>query len=311
MNSPAAEKVLVLRPGSFGEMVHSVRALQALRQRHKEDDITLFASPDSLSLALAAGVFDHALLDETIPFWRPDRHFGLRSHIKTAGFARAYDLSDEQALDGLLSALGPGCGIFRLESLDKPSLHQIEREAAFLEKLGITTNAPDFSEFSTDLTRLSLPDQFALLLPGGGIEGQPETRAHGHLFGKIAQALAAKGITPIIVGLESEAEIVNFVHKRCLKSRKQLGDLAPQELVSLARIAALAIGNDSGIADLIAAVGTPTLSLATPFRDPARFGPRGPEVKIIQADDLRGLSLGDVLTELPIALQPALEGTGT
>ena len=149
-----------------------------------------------------------------------------------------------------------------------------------------------------------------LLLPGGGIEDQPETRAHGHLFGKIAQALSAKGITPIIIGLESEAEIINFVHKRCLRSRKQLGDLAPQELASLARLTALAIGNDSGWLNLIAAVGAPTLTLATPAHDPARFGPRGAHVRIIQADDLRGLTLGDVLNELPIALKPEMEGTG-
>lgn len=311
MISPVPKKVLVLRPGSFGEMVHSLRALQALRQRHKEDEITLFASSEALPLALAANVPDHALLDEAIPFWRPDRHFALRNHVKKAGFSKVYDLSGKKDLDGLLSALGPDCDVHRVQSSDDTSLHQIEQEEAFLEKLGIRADAPDFSGFSADLTRLSLPEQFALLLPGGGIEGHPETRGPGHLFGKIAQALAAKGVIPIIVGSESEAEIVNFVHKRCLKSRKQLGDLAPQELASLARIATLAVGNDSGILDYFAAVGAPTLSLATPLKNPARFGPRGPNVKIIQADDLHGLSLGDVLAQLPIALKPALEGTGT
>ncbi|MDX1401746.1 MAG: glycosyltransferase family 9 protein, partial [Kiloniellales bacterium] len=177
--------------------------------------------------------------------------------------------------------------------------HIVDVERAFLERIGIRSTPCDFSSLGADLARLNLPRDYALLLPGGGIAKKLETRAPGLLFAKLAQAIAAKGLVPIIFGKEQDAELLTFVQKRCLRSRLQKNDLAPSELATLARHAAFAVGNDSGYIHFMAALGKPCLSLATPLAKPEYQGPRGSNVRILLAENLQGLSLSDLLDELP------------
>jgi heptosyltransferase-2 len=72
------------------------------------------------------------------------------------------------------------------------------------------------------------------------------------------------------------------------------------DLYELARWLAKArvfIGNDSGISHLAAAAGTPVVALFGPT-DPAIWGPRGPEVRIVARPSMDMIAVDDVLAAL-------------
>ena len=54
------------------------------------------------------------------------------------------------------------------------------------------------------------------------------------------------------------------------------------------------IGNDSGIAHLAAAVGTPVVALFGPT-DPRVWAPRGRDVRVLQATEMAAIPVADVL----------------
>ncbi len=67
-----------------------------------------------------------------------------------------------------------------------------------------------------------------------------------------------------------------------------------QELADWIAASRLYIGNDSGITHLAAAAGAPVLALFGPASSPV-WAPRGPNVTVLECDDLESLQVETVL----------------
>ena len=67
---------------------------------------------------------------------------------------------------------------------------------------------------------------------------------------------------------------------------------------TLARMAAGAVGNDTGPMHVIAAAGCPAVVLFSAKSDPALVKPRGPAVTTLRRDDLADLPLDEVVAAL-------------
>ena len=76
---------------------------------------------------------------------------------------------------------------------------------------------------------------------------------------------------------------------------------------SLARAAAVAIGNDTGPMHLIATAGCPSIVLFSGDSDPALCAPRGPLVDVLRRPDLATLDVDTVLHAMAAA-RPTLSG---
>jgi ADP-heptose:LPS heptosyltransferase len=73
------------------------------------------------------------------------------------------------------------------------------------------------------------------------------------------------------------------------------------ELASLARRAAVAIGNDTGPMHLIAAAGCPAIVLFSRASEPALCAPRACRVTVLRRPALEDLAVEEVLAALPDA----------
>ena len=78
-------------------------------------------------------------------------------------------------------------------------------------------------------------------------------------FARIAEYLAACGIRRVAVAAKNEAAILRSFQEASRVSVTTLDDLTLPEIIALASRAKLFIGNDSGIAHIAAAVGTPSV----------------------------------------------------
>ncbi len=308
MSEGRGTRILVIKLSALGDVVLSISAFQAIRAHHPNAEIVLLTTRPYAALAEASGCFQEVWLDRRpgpfdVPGW-----LALARRLRRAGFARVYDLQRSQRSGWYFRLLGrpgpewvgvvPGCS-HRYRPPSGQALHILEREAAQLALAGIAgVPPPDLSFLRAEVGRFALPKVFALLVPGGA-RHRPAKRWPPERFAALANALAARGVTPVLLGTAPEAEVLAGIAGACPEARDLCGRTGLEDIAELARGARSAVGNDTGPMHLIAAVGCPVVALFSAGSDPAKIAPRGPSVAILQRAELADLPPEEVLAALP------------
>jgi heptosyltransferase-2 len=165
--------------------------------------------------------------------------------------------------------------------------HLADEYCALLEpELG---NAPAAPELRLTVESMRRADEILAALGAGGtriaVLGPgalygPAKRWPGERFADLARRLRAQGLTVLVCGAPAEAEACAAVALTAgVESLAGRTDLQTQ--AGLCARAALAVCNDSGLAHLAAAVGTPTVALFGSTSS-AWSAPRGARVRIVQ-----------------------------
>jgi len=197
-------------------------------------------------------------------------------------------------------------------------MHTVERQKDQLAAAGITdVRAADLGWAVADISRFGLagdaPDGDApppaprpappyVLIAPGGARHRPRKRWPMERFAAFAARLAAKGVTPVVLGAGAEREVADAVCDLCPEARNLCAMTSFIDIIALARGAAGAVGNDTGPMHLIAATGCPSVVLFSDESDPALCAPRGPggaaSVTVLRRGSLEDLALGEVDTAL-------------
>jgi ADP-heptose:LPS heptosyltransferase len=178
-------------------------------------------------------------------------------------------------------------------------MHTVERQADQLAMAGIAhVPPPDLSMIEADLAALRLPERFALLVPGSSAH-RPDKRWPAESYGELARRLAASGITPVLIGAETERDIMATILRLCPAAINLAGRTTFDEIAALARKADLAVGNDTGPMHILATAGCRSAVLFSKASDPALTAPRGPDVTVLQRPDLADLSVDEVIAVTP------------
>ena len=192
----------------------------------------------------------------------------------------------------------PGCS-HRYRPPAGRALHIVDRQAAQLAQVGIAAvPPPDLSFVRADPGRFALPEDFALLVPGGAPH-RPAKRWPAERFAALARALAARGTTPVLLGTAAEEDALTAIAATCPEARDLCGQAGLEDIAALAHHARIAVGNDTGPMHLIAAAGCAVVSLFSGESDPAKVAPRGPSVAVLRRPNLAELTLEEVLAALP------------
>lgn len=296
-------RILVIKLGAFGDFVVALAAMKAIRAAHAGAEITLLTTPPFAPMARASGLFDMVRDDG-----RPRgllAQLRLAWGLRAAGFDRVYDLqrNDRARLMFHVMRLGrPGLewnGIFPgashfIADPREPRRHAAVRYADQLKVAGLTVPPwPDLSFLAGDLAALPVPPRFALLVPGGAPQ-RPAKRAPVETYAAVGRHLAARGLTPVLIGTDKEAAELDAIAATVtgavnLRGRTDFGQLA-----SLARLAAVAVGNDTGPMHLIAVAGCPSVVLFSAESDPVECRPWAEAVTTLQRPDLRDLPAAEV-----------------
>ncbi len=307
MKIPHGVKILVIRHGALGDLIQALGPMAAIRAHHAHAHLVALTATPFAPLLLRSGWFQEVWTDDRPPLWRLDRVAPLILRLRRAGFARVYDLQTSSRTAWYFRLLGPdllgpgrpewsgvapGCSHPHANP-NRIAMHTIDRQAEQLRLAGIAAvPPPDLSWLDDDVSKLGLPDRFALLVPGGSAH-RPAKRWPAARYAELAAALAARGLTPVVAGGADERGLAAAIPDALdLTGRTSLLALA-----GVARRAALAIGNDTGPMHLASAIGTPSLTLFSAESDPARCAPRGARVAHLRRPDLAELSVNEVLWE--------------
>jgi ADP-heptose:LPS heptosyltransferase len=300
-------RVLVIRLSALGDFVLSMGPFKAIRAHHRDAHITLLTTAPYARLGEACGYFDEVWIDSRPSIRQPRAWLELARRLRHGRFVRVYDLqtSDRSNLYYRLfarprpewSGIAHGCS-HPDTNPQRRRIHTVERQAAQLAAAGIhEVPGIDLSWSKGDVSRFGLPPRFALLVPGGSAH-RPEKRWPAARYAALGTWLAGSGPHPVLIGAAAERETLADVAGGCAAALDLCGQTSFEEIIELARSAAVAVGNDTGPMHLIAAAGCPCVVLYSSASDPMRAAPRGPSVAIVQHPVLADLPAETVIAEI-------------
>mgnify|MGYP000315486479 CR=1 FL=1 len=302
------ERILVIKLSALGDVVLAMGPFAAIRAAHPDAHITVLTTRPYVDLMKASGFFDSIAIDRRPKLSQVREILALRRFLRNGGFDRVYDLQTSDRTGFYYKLFWPGprpewSGIARgcshpHANTTRDTMHTIDRLADQLAYAGIKDVPASFiSGPDIDLDRFGIRSPFVLICPGGAPH-RPVKRWPAERFGLLAKKLADYRLTPVLIGTNSEADVLNRIDQMCPKARNLMGRTGFLDIASLAARSVLAIGNDTGPMHIAAAAGAPSVVLFSRDSDPKLSAPRGHgpnAVSIVRESDLRQLTVNRVM----------------
>jgi len=298
------KRILIIKPSSFGDVIHTLPVLNGLRRRFPRARISWL-----VSTACAGLLEGHPALDEIIPFDR--KRYGrigrsLRITLEFAGFvrelrARGFDLVlDLQGLfrSGFL-AMATGASkrvgfasarecawIFYSHRVAVPDkeMHAVDRNYRFAEPLGFADVPIAFDLPVQPQARAAVE---GMLLEGGIRVGEPyaliapgtrwETKRWPaeHYAAIVGMMRSEHDLAVVLAGAPDERDVADRVRELAGGRVVNLaGRTSLLEMTALVGGAGIVVMNDTGPMHLAVALNKPLVAVYGPT-NPSRTGPYG------------------------------------
>jgi len=291
------ERVLVRIPNWLGDALLARPLLHALRRAHPRAELRIVGPASLLDTLSADPVADawepwpgrgagRGALAARVAAWRPETALVLPPSFSSAWFAWR---------SGARTRIGyahEGRSFLLTHALRRPARGERHLSEEYLE-LGRAAGAVPCAAPALAVRPASL-DAARSLLRARGIAGAPVAilgpgaiygpakRWSAVRFAALAVALARDGFRVLVCGTRSDAAVCADVAARAGNAVQSLAGETSLELqAGLCALAALAVCNDSGLAHLTAAVGTPTVAIFGSTSS-AWSAPLGARVRVVQ-----------------------------
>jgi len=304
------ERILIIKLGALGDIVLACGPFEAIRKHHAGAKITLLTTKPYEKFLQTSNWFDEIITDSRPSIWKITEWIDLRNKLLSGGFDRVYDLQTSDRSGWYYRLMGPtarpewsgivsGCSHPHTNPR-RDNMHTMDRQAEQLEIAGIAlVPKPQLSWVKSNIEIFGLPHKYALLVSGGSPH-RLEKRWPTDKFLELARRLDQRGVTPVFLGGCHEREISKYLLGQNVNFLDLIGKTSLEDIVTIARGAACAVGNDTGPMHLIAASDCPTVVLFSAASDYALTSPHGSVVTILQRDDLSKLEVEKVDAALRI-----------
>jgi heptosyltransferase I len=296
--SPSA-RVLIVRLGALGDIVHAVPVAAALRRRYPRATIDWLVGSQRREILEFVPV-----VDRVIPLGAWTAWAGVVRELRRVAYDVAIDLQ------GLLksAALARSSGARRVigfppgqvrerfapafyTETGKPAasaVHVVHQNLALLGRLGIDSPALEFPIRETpsataDEVLERTKGRYVLINPGAA---WPNKRWPAGRFGALASAIRrSHGLESVVIWGPGERPLAETVVAGSAGAASVSPPTSIGDLFALARRATLLISGDTGPIHVAAAVGTPIVGIYGPTR-PQRNGPWAPTDICVSRDGM-------------------------
>ncbi len=302
-------RILLVRTDHLGDMLLTLPMASAIKRALPEARVSVLASPVNAEAAR-----HHPDVDEVLTDFCEAKGSGLRNVwplirlLRQARFDVAIVVHPTLRLALALWAarvpvrIGTAFRVYSLLWNVRVRQHRRgrrEHESALnlelLEPLGIrpqkrgaeckwTTRPEEEIRVAELLRNLAIAPPYVVVHPGSGGSAWNWTPER---YANLARRFAAAGYHVLVTGTAREQNLVETVVRGAGQAAWSLaGQLSLGELAVLLRGAALFVGASTGPTHLAATLGTAVVALYSPLRSqlPARWGPIGPRVAVVQPD---------------------------
>jgi heptosyltransferase I len=292
-------RLLVVRLGSLGDLIHTLPAVSAIRRAHPDAEIDWLVDAAHRDLLDLVPILTSVI---TLNHATPAGWLEARTTLRARGYAVALDfqgLIKSAALTWLSGArrkIGfgrtalrePIAASFYSEYIDvDDGRHVIEKNLHLAATVGADTARIDFplaavESRALDELRAQGLGRFALLNCGAA---WPNKRWPADRFGRIATwLLDAHGLRSVALWGPGEESLAQEVARVSDGAAVAAPPTSLRDLVGLSRAATLMVSGDTGPTHIAAAVGTPVIALFGPT-SATRNGPWNPvDIEISRHD---------------------------
>lgn len=275
----AVRKVLLVRLRSIGDTVLATPSLFALKRFRPNVTVDILVED-----WVAPLLKDHPYVDNVIVLERGG--FMTRARVarelRAANYDVVYNLHGGTTATFLTRATGArhrvGFKSYQYAQLHnhqapsplllwgQPKTHSVEQQLALLGWTGVPVTDRPRTQLGISiesraivqklLTESGLNDRkIALIHPAAAFATKQWATEH---FARVAEFLSARGLAPVAIAAPNERALLE---KLCSESAVKITnlELSLPEVTALAAQSQLFVGNDSGIAHIAAAVGTPAV----------------------------------------------------
>lgn len=297
--------ILIIKPSSLGDIVHTLPAVAAIRDAHAKAQITWVMNPEFIPLlrgnsdvnhihvfprkdfsGLGAPVRFGPWLRETRKL-KPDLALDFQGLLRSAFIAR---MSGAKEVYGMSDAREGSRFFYSKKAKVKKREHAVERYLKLAElagaKIGSALRCP--LPTGDPLPRFDEYPPFILLHPFARGNGKSLTN---RVIEEICWAFAPTRV--VVAGKTNRQVNIAEIAENCVELTNQTSLL---QLIRLIRVAQFVISVDSGPMHIAAAVNDRLLSIHT-WTSPRRVGPYNPDAwvwkdgKIVQVSELENKTL--------------------
>lgn len=306
-------KLLVVKLAGLGDLLTAFPAMEALRDRFPDAEITALVTPRSAPLLDGSGLADRVLtldkyvFDTASGFANPVAlvrlaRFSMRlraevfdtavllHHLLTPAGVAKYGLLMTATGARVRAGLDDGRGWFlNLTAPDRGfgAAHEVEYWLEVVSLLGAASAGPRprlraASELESDAerlwqeARLGDPRETVVVHPGTGAYS-PARRWPADRFAIMADGLRRRHLAPMLLAGPGEEQLAGEVASSMRRPAPVLAGIpSPNLLGALLRPCAAFVGNDSGAMHIAAASGVPVVAVFGPSNDLA-WGPYDPD----------------------------------
>jgi len=297
-----AEKILIVKPSSLGDVVHSLPFLNAVKERFPKAEIH-WVIAKGLEGLLTGHPMIHKVWLINKDMWKKTTHIPhsfkeihtLFRKLRKEHFDIVVDL---QGLlrSGIITMMTgaplrvgfkearEGSRFFYTHKIEGgKDIHAVDRYLKIAGFLGCTTTDIYFpfplSFNSSPITHhSSLSGDYAVIVPGAR---KPANRWPARKFGELASMLPLR---TLVIGSSSDTMLADEVVKTSKGNATSIaGKTNIKGLIEVIRGAKFVVSNDTGPMHIAAALGVPVFAIFGPA-DPKRTGPYGKGHTVIKED---------------------------
>ena len=303
-----AHRILVIKHGALGDIIQGLDAYATLRAQFSNAHITLLTAKAFAPLMQSMPYFDAVHIDERAPFWQISNLLSVRSFLRD-NFDMIIDLQCSKRTNRYHQFLvrkgqvwfgtADNCAHPYPDFTGVNNAERMRIAADMAAKYiygqkAIGRIEADLSFLSADKKAFSLPDNYAVLLPGCS-PAKPSKRWPAKSYAKLAEMLIDKQIRPVLIGTKIDADACDEIARLVPQSLNLCQQTNLAELAAITSDAQLVVGNDSGPIFLAAKTGAPSWMMMGQDTDPSMSAPSGANAHYIKTDDLRSLSAEEVM----------------
>jgi len=272
-------RVLVVRLRSIGDTVLTTPSLFALRRFLPDTQIDILLEDWVAPVLDASDLVDRVI---TLPRDSTAARARLARDLRSSRYDVVYNLHGGTTATFLTRATGArhrvGFENYQYARLhnhvapspltiwQRPKLHSVEQQLALIGWTGVpVTDRPPTRLAVTESASISVGkkleaagfdsgESIAIIHPTAAFETKQWAVEN---FARVTEELRNRGLAPVIVVADHEQKIAQMLSEKSPARCLALADLSLPEVTALAARARLFVGNDSGIAHIAAATGSP------------------------------------------------------
>jgi heptosyltransferase-1 len=296
------KKILIIKPSSLGDVVHSLPFLNAVRTRFPKSEIHWVIAKGIEGLLEGHPMINRLWIINK-DTWKKIKNIKgtinefkvLFRELKKEKYNLVVDLQGLLRSGVLTAATGApvrvgfaeareGSRVFYTHKVEGgKDIHAVDRYLKIADFLGCPTTdvyfpLPHYSKSSSVTHHLSIPEDYAVIVPGARWKTKiwpPEK------FGKLSSKLP---LSTLLVGGRGDIDAANkIVAISNGKAISLAGKTDLKELIEVMKGARFVVSNDSGPMHIAAALGIPVFAIFGPT-DPSRTGPYGEGHIVIKED---------------------------